>query len=107
MQKFSSHHQQEQEKAPHLQVEGRDIGEGDEAYEMCLWRVNLDAIAGKAKETIDTHRGEVLRTVKNCEKIRKTPSYAPRGPFPLEDSCEMGLAVEMLVKSYTAKRRIS
>jgi hypothetical protein len=88
-------------------LEGRDIGEGDEAYEMCLRRANLDAIAGKARKTISTHRDEVLGTVSACEKIRKTPSYSPRGPFPLEDACGMGLVVEMLVKSYTAKGRIS
>ena len=88
-------------------LEGRDIGEGDKAYEIYIRRVNLDTIAGKAKKTIDTHRGEVLKTVNNCKKIRKTPSYAPRGPFPLEDLCGMDLVVGMLVKPYMAKGRIS
>ena len=88
-------------------LEGRDIGKGDEAYEMCIWWENLKAIAGKPKKTIDTHRGEVLITVKTCEKISKTPSHAPQGSFPLEDFCGMGVVVEILVKSYTAKGRIS
>ena len=88
-------------------LEGRDISKGDEAYVMCLRRANLDAMAGKAKKTILSHKDEVIRTVKNCKAIRKTPSYAPRGPFPLADSCGMGLVVEMLVKSYTAVGRIT
>ena len=88
-------------------LEGRNISKGDEAYEMCLRRENLDAIAGKAEKRISSHKDKVLRTVKICKTIRKTSSYAPRGPFPLEDSCGMGLVVEMLVESYTAIGRIT
>ena len=87
-------------------LEGKDIGEGDAAYEMCLWRENLDAIAGEAKTTIDARKHDVLTTIKNCGKTIKTLSYAPRGSFPLVDLYGMGLVVEMLVKSLTSKGRI-
>ena len=84
-------------------LEGRDIDEGYEVYDMCLWWDNLDAIAGKAKVTIDNNKDEILRTVRNCKKTGKTPLYAPRGPFLLGDLYGMGLVMEMLVKSLTAQ----
>ena len=87
-------------------LEGRDLEEGDEAYEMCIRQKNLSTIAGKEKSTIDAHKRELLITVKNFVKIRKTPSYAPRVPFLLSDPCGMGLAIGMLVKTITAKGHI-
>ena len=87
-------------------LEGHDLEEGDKTYDMCIQQTNLDAKAGEAKSMIDTHKYKLLITVKNCEKSRKAPSYAPRGPFPLSDPCGMGLAVEILVKPITAKVHI-
>ena len=87
-------------------LESRDPGEGDKIYEMFIRRKNLDAIPGKAKSTIDVDKRKLLITVKNCEKIRKTPSYAPRGTLPLGGPCGMGLSVEILVKSIIAKEHI-
>ena len=58
----------------------------------------MDAIAGKAKSIIDAHKRELLITFKNCEKLRKTPLYAPRGSFPLSNPCGMGLSIEIFVK---------
>jgi hypothetical protein len=39
-------------------------------------------------------------------RIDKIPSYHPRGPFPRGDPVGMSLAVDMLLKSLVAKRRI-
>jgi len=87
-------------------LEGRDLMEGDEAYVMCIRRAQLDAMAGKSHRTIESHRGEVVANVRRCKTIRKTPSYAPRGPFPLDDPIGMGLVVDMLLKSLLATGRI-
>ena len=44
--------------------------------------------------------------INNAALVNKTPSYQPRGPFPLTDIVGMGLAVDMLVKSLVSKGRI-
>ena len=80
-------------------LEGRDLMEGDVTYIMCLRQAQLDAISGKSHLTIKGHQQEVIPNVWRCESIRKTPSYEPRGPFPLDDPIGMGLIVDMLLKS--------
>ena len=87
-------------------LEGRDPTEEDAMYVRCIRRANLDAMAGKASSTIESHRRIVDQVVKLCERINKTPSFEPRGPMPLSDPVGMGLAVEMLTKSVFAKGRI-
>ena len=87
-------------------LEGRDPTEEDTMYVRCIRRANLDAMAGKASSTIESHQRVVDQVVKLCERINKTPSFEPRGPMPLSDPIGMGLAVEMLTKSVFAKGRI-
>ena len=55
---------------------------------------------------IENHARESRAAVKNAELINKTPSYHQRGPFPLSDNVGMGLAIDMQLKSITAKGRI-
>lgn len=78
----------------------------DDVYVSILRRANLDAMAGRAKLTIASHVGVTMRTVKNCQMIQKTPTIDAHGPMPLKDSVGMGLAVEMIVLSMTAKPKI-
>jgi hypothetical protein len=83
---------------------GRDpIPGNDGIYMACIQRANLDAMAGKSPLTIGAHLREMIA---NARMINKTPSYQPRGPFPLHDSVGMGLAVDMLLKSLISKGRI-
>ena len=72
----------------------------------CIHRANLDAMAGKSPLTIRGHLMETIAVLRNAERINKTPSYHPRGPFPLGDPVGMGLAIDMLTKSVVAKGRL-
>ncbi|KAL7460179.1 hypothetical protein ACHAXS_000641 [Conticribra weissflogii] len=87
-------------------LESRDPTSRDASYVMCIRRANLDAMAGKAKLTILSHLRETKTVIANCERIRKTPPFPPRGPFPLQDLVGMGVAVDMMQRSLTGKGRI-
>ena len=84
-------------------LEGREPGPGDEAYMRTIKRATLDAICGVSRSTVAAHRGRIGQLVKNAERIGKTPTLEPRGPFPLKDSLGMGLAVDIIQKSIHAK----
>ena len=58
---------------------------------------------GKSPLTIANHVRERRTVIKNAVIINKTPSYYPRGPFPLGDLVGMGLAINMELKSLMAK----
>jgi hypothetical protein len=60
-------------------------------------------MGGRAASTIQSHASAVKRTVKNCGILRKTPTVPPRGPMPCGDELGMGMAVDMLFNSLTAK----
>jgi hypothetical protein len=88
-------------------LEGRDpIGDKNECHLACIKRANLNAMAGDSPLTIAAHLCEMMTAINNATLVNKTPSYQPRGPFPLADSVEMGLAVDMLIKSLVSKGRI-
>ena len=72
----------------------------------CIRHANLDAMAGKSPLTIMSHLVETIAVLRNAERINKTPSYHPRGPFPLGDLVGMGLAIDMLTKLVAAKGRL-
>ena len=82
-------------------IEGKD-----DCYVACIKRANIDAMLGKSPLKIANHLRETSAVVKNSALINKTPSYHACGPFPMSDSVRMSLAVDMLVKSLVAKRRI-
>jgi hypothetical protein len=86
-------------------LESRNPGPGDEAYMRTIKRATLDAICGISRSTVAGHRGRINQLVINAERIGKTPTLEPRGPFPLKDSMGMGLAVDILQKSVHAKGR--
>ena len=75
-------------------------------YASLIRRVNLDAVAGISKLTIDAHRRATMANVLRCKRINKTPLYEPRGPISLDDPVGMGVVVDMLRKLVTAKGRI-
>ncbi len=79
----------------------------DDMYVSLIRRANLDAMAGRAKSTVAGHVAAVLRAVRNAALIRKTPTLEARGPMPLSDNIGMGVAVDMIVYSLTAKPRIA
>jgi hypothetical protein len=84
-------------------LEGRDPTTKDECYLACIKRANLDAMAGKSPPTIIALLCKTSTVINNAALVNKTPSYHPRGPFPLSDPVRMGLAVDMLVKSLVSK----
>jgi hypothetical protein len=63
-------------------------------------------MVGKSPLTIGAHLRETVIVINNAALVNKTPSYQPRGPFPLADIVDMDLAVDMLVKSLVSKGRI-
>jgi hypothetical protein len=88
-------------------LERRDPIEGaDDCFMACIKHANIDAMAGKSPFTIGGHLRETITAIKTAAFINKTPSYHPRGIFPLSDPVGMGLAVDMLVKSLVAKGRL-
>jgi hypothetical protein len=72
----------------------------------CLRRANIDAMLGKSPLTIANHVQESKGVIRNAQLINKTPSYYPREPFMVGDPVGMGVAVDMQVKSITARGRI-
>jgi hypothetical protein len=88
-------------------LEGRDpIAGKDNVYRACIKRAILDAMLGKSPLAIANHVRESKAVVKNAGLINKTPSFYPRGLFPLSDLVGMGLAVDMEMKSLVEKGRI-
>ena len=93
-----------------LNLEGRLPlpGNGkDAAYAMMIRRTSLDACGGRAALTITGHVDSIMRTVKLCELIGKTPPIPPWGPFPMKDKFGMGVGVEMNLKGVTGKGRLA
>ena len=88
-------------------LENREPQPEDKFYIACLRRANLDAIAGRSKDTIVGHANRAARIIRNCREINKTPSFPPRGPFPDHDCVGMGVAVEMVQESTIATGRIT
>ena len=88
-------------------LEGRDFlpGNCDEAYRMSIRRANLDAMAGRAVGTIQSHVREAKLAITNSQRIGKTPRLPERGPHPLEDTFGMSTAVDMMQRSITSKGR--
>lgn len=84
-------------------LEDREPLPEDNLYRMCIRRANLDAIAGRAKSTIDAHVYRMARIIRNCRELNKSPSLPGRGPFPNYDCVGMGVAVEMLHETMVAK----
>ena len=90
-----------------MNIEGRPRLERlDDTYCMLIRRANLDAMAGRAAPNLTGHASSVKRTVNNCKLIGKTPSVPIRGPMPFSDPVGMGVAIEMLHVSITAKARL-
>ena len=86
-------------------LEGRSPSPADTALVACIRRVNLDAITGKSKRTIESHLGRTRRILKFNAKYGKTPSFKPRGPLPAKDFVGMGVALDMIIYSLEADGR--
>ena len=90
-----------------INLEGRLPEPGlDDAFVMCLRQANLDTMGDQARTTIVAHANAIGRLVENCRLIRKTPSIPQRGATRLGDDVGMGVAVDMLLHSLTAKPRL-
>ncbi len=61
-----------------INLEGRLPVDGlDDAYIGLLRQANLDAMGGRAVAMIEAHATAILRTFRNCQQFRKTPSIPP------------------------------
>ena len=90
-----------------INLESRLPREGlDDLYVACIRRANLDASGGLAVSTIAGKASSIKRTIGECNLIHRTPFIEPRGPMPMEDCCGMGMAVEMILHSVTARPRL-
>ena len=90
-----------------INLESRLPREGlDDLYVACIRRANLDASGGLAVSTIAGKASSIKRTIGECNLIHRTPFIEPRGPMPMEDCCGMGMAVEMILHSVTARPRV-
>ena len=86
-------------------LERRDPTALDQNYVATMHCINLDAMSVKTAGTISGHQEHTLQMIKNAERIIKTPTLSPRGPFPLKDQVGMGLAVVIVQKSLHASGR--
>jgi hypothetical protein len=78
----------------------------DDMYLKLIRQANLDAIGGRTVTTTKAHTVTILRMVRNCAAIRKTPMIPARGPCKLEDSVGMSVAVDMLYSSLVSVLRL-
>ena len=86
-------------------LEGRRPEVGDELLLACIRRVNLDAMTGKSRDTINQHVGRIRRVLGFNAKYRKTPTFAARGPLPEKDVVGMGTALDMIMYSLESTGR--
>ena len=78
-----------------LNLEGRlPVDKLDDTYIMMIRQENLDAMAGRAESTIESHASTILCTARNCPNFSKNPAYVPLGPHAFQDQVGIGLAVE-------------
>jgi hypothetical protein len=90
-------------------LEGRDPvpdDPKDQRYIQCIRRASLDAMAGRAKSTVESHSRKVNEVIRNCKTIGRSPRLEPRGPFPIGDLVGMGWAVDLLLKSLISEGRV-
>jgi hypothetical protein len=67
---------------------------------------HLDAIGGCAVTATNDHAVAILRMVRNCAAIRKTPMIPAQGPCKLKDSVGISVAVDMLYSSLVSVPRL-
>jgi hypothetical protein len=60
-------------------------------------------MGGRSPTTIKAQVLAIKMAVINCSRLQKTPTIPPQGPMPLLDRVGMGMAVNMLYSSITAK----
>ena len=91
-------------------LEGRDPNLSlatDLKYVKCIRRAALDAMAGKAKSTVQAHVDRIRENIRVCKMINRTPRLPHRGPMPMEDIVGMGWAVDLLMKYLTSTGRVT
>jgi hypothetical protein len=80
---------------------GRNPGKQDQLLEACIRQVNLVALWGRERATIEATVRAVKHTVGMLSGVRVTPPYPPLGPHPVEDNFGYSVAITMVLKSRT------
>jgi hypothetical protein len=71
----------------------------DDLLLCCIRRANLDAVWGREPHTVATTLRGVKHMIRLWCKVGLEPYLPPLGPFPVEDSLGMRVAVAMLMKT--------
>jgi hypothetical protein len=80
---------------------GRNPGKQDKLLQACIRQVNLDALWGRERATIEATVSAVKHTVSMLSMVRVMPPYPPSGPHPVEDNLGYSVAIAMVLKSRT------
>jgi hypothetical protein len=68
----------------------------------CIRRSNLDALLGREPSTVRAKLRGVKHLLRMWTKVDIPPPLPPIGPFPVQDSLGLGVAVAMLLKTLEA-----
>jgi hypothetical protein len=71
----------------------------DDLLLCCIRRANLDAVWGREPHTVAATLRGVKHMIRMWGKVGLEPDLPPLGPFPVEDSLGMRVAVAMLMKT--------
>jgi hypothetical protein len=80
---------------------GRNPGKQDKLLQACIRQVNLDALWGRERATIEATVWAIKHTVSMLSMVRVMPPYPPSGPHPVEDNLGYSVAIAMVLKSRT------
>jgi hypothetical protein len=65
----------------------------------CIRRVNLDAVWGRERATVESTVRSVRKTVSLLRQVGVDPPYPALEPHPVEDNMGYALAIAMVLKS--------
>lgn len=65
----------------------------------CIRRVNIDALWGRESSSVGATLRAMGQMVKMWTRVGLAPSFAPLGPYPVEDSFGFSVAIAMVMKS--------
>jgi len=78
---------------------GKDPGAHDQLLLACIRQVNLDALWGRERATVEATVRAVKHTIGMLTMVRVPPPYPPLGPHPVEDNLGYLVAIAMVLKS--------